>query len=211
MDITWHGHSCFRIAERGKATFVTDPYDTSIGYPPLNLKADVVTISHDAPGHASLKGVRDYRVVIDRAGEFDVGGVFVLGTPMFNRKENCPRYNLAYTLDYGHLTVLHLGDLAHVPPQSDLDALGQVNVALVPVGEGLALSPAQAAEVIAMLEPNYVIPMHYQTSYSALNLAPVERFLTEMGVTSPEEVETLKVTTGALPEQTQVVLLSYRG
>ncbi len=31
---------------------VTDPYDHQVaGYEPLKLKADIVTISHDAPGH----------------------------------------------------------------------------------------------------------------------------------------------------------------
>ncbi len=27
MNITWHGHSCFRLTERGMATVVTDPYN----------------------------------------------------------------------------------------------------------------------------------------------------------------------------------------
>ena len=52
MEITWYGHSCFRITERGMATVVTDPYDAeAVGYSPLNLKADIVTVSHDQPGH----------------------------------------------------------------------------------------------------------------------------------------------------------------
>ncbi|HLA44281.1 MAG TPA: hypothetical protein VJZ27_12640 [Aggregatilineales bacterium] len=52
--------------------------------------------------------------------------------------------------------------------------------------------------------------MHYQTKHSLLDLAPVDKFLTEMGVTNPTEVETLRVTVGSLPEQTQVVVLSYK-
>ena len=52
MEITWYGHSCFRISERGMANVVTDPYDhTAIGYSELALRADIVTISHNAPGH----------------------------------------------------------------------------------------------------------------------------------------------------------------
>ena len=38
MEITWYGHSCFRLTERSMATVVTDPYDNkSIGYFPLKL------------------------------------------------------------------------------------------------------------------------------------------------------------------------------
>ena len=41
MNITWHGHSCFRLTERGMATVVTDPYNhKKIGYSELNLSAD---------------------------------------------------------------------------------------------------------------------------------------------------------------------------
>jgi L-ascorbate metabolism protein UlaG (beta-lactamase superfamily) len=51
MEITWYGHSCFRLTERGLATVVTDPFDTNaIGYEALRLKGDIVTVSHDAPG-----------------------------------------------------------------------------------------------------------------------------------------------------------------
>jgi len=39
-----------------------------------------------------------------------------------------------YVFDFDSLTVAHLGDLDHVPPQSLIDQLGHVNVALVPVG-----------------------------------------------------------------------------
>ena len=52
MEITWYGHSCFRIMERGMASVVTDPYDhNTVGYSPLKLKADIVSISHDTPEH----------------------------------------------------------------------------------------------------------------------------------------------------------------
>ena len=211
MDITWYGHSCFRIAERGKASIVTDPYDASIGYSGLNLKADVVTVSHNTPGHAFIEGVREWQFVIERPGEYEIGGVFIIGTPMIDKKAKDPSYNVLYTLDYGNLNVAHLGDLSHVPGQSDLDALGQVDVVLVPVGGGGALNAAQAAEVVSILEPSIVIPMHFHTEHSLIDdLAPVDKFLTEMGVTNPVEDDTLRVTSSGLPEQTQVILLSYK-
>ncbi|HLA44280.1 MAG TPA: MBL fold metallo-hydrolase [Aggregatilineales bacterium] len=153
MDITWYGHSCFRITERGKATVVTDPYDESIGYAPLNIKADVVTISHDTPGHAHVAGVREWQFAITRPGEYEIGGVFIIATPIIDKKADGSRYNVVYTFDYGNLNVAHLGDLSHVPSQSSLEALGEVHVVMVPVGAGGALSAGQAAEVIGMLEP----------------------------------------------------------
>jgi len=209
MDITWYGHSCFRITERGKANIVTDPYDESIGYGALNLKSEIVTISHNTPGHANVEAVRDWQYLIERPGEYEIGGVFIIATPMINKKVADARYNLAYTFDYGKSKVVHMGDIQHVPSQSDLDALGEVNVLLVPVGGGGALNASQAAEVVAMIEPSIVIPMHYKTDHSLLELDPVDKFLTEMGVSQIEPQESLRVSSSSTPEQTEVMMLAY--
>lgn len=212
MEITWYGLSCFRLTERGNAAIVTDPYDDSLGYPPLKLRADVVTVSHEAPGHSYVKGVRGVQRAITGPGEYEVGGVFVIGVMMVNpgkASDNAVR-NVAYLFDFDGLNVLHLGDLDHVPNQSAVDQLGAVDVVLVPVGGGDALDSARAAEVVSLLEPSIVVPMHYKTPGVRLNLAPVDKFLKEMGVANAQEVELLKVTRQTLPEQTQVVVLANR-
>ena len=59
MEIFWYGHSCFRLVERGKASVVTDPFDSTIaGYPPLKLKSEIVTVSCDDPVHNYVKAVK---------------------------------------------------------------------------------------------------------------------------------------------------------
>lgn len=210
MDITWYGHSCFRIVERGRATVVTDPFDESLGYPVPRLKAEIVTISHDTPGHGNLAAVKGSERIIQGPGEYEIGGVFVIGVATYDAKADNPRRNVIYVLDYESITVAHLGDLDHVPDQSLVDSLGRVDVALVPVGGGGGLNSSQAAEVISLLEPRIVVPMHYQTDVlSGLDLDPVERFLKEMGINGIEQEPMLRVASSSLPEQTQVFLLDY--
>lgn len=212
MEITWYGHSCFRLTQRGLASVVTDPYDhTVVGYRPLKLKADVVTISHDAPGHNYLKAVRGVRYVVRGPGEYEIGGVFIIGvrTNGKRRKEGEP-LNTLYVFDFDGVTVAHLGDLRRVPTQAEVEALGPVHVLLLPVGGGGGLTPAKAAEVVNLLEPGIVIPMHYKTPDSLLDLAPLSRFLKEMGVAQQEPLPSLKVTSSSVPDETQVVLLAYR-
>lgn len=99
-------------------------------------------------------------------------------------------------MDFGTLTVAHLGRVSHSPTQSDVESLGSVNIALVPVGDGTSLNAAKAAEVISMLEPNIVIPMYYDTPHSKLNLDPLSKFLKEMGIT---QLETLNPTKSPMP------------
>jgi L-ascorbate metabolism protein UlaG (beta-lactamase superfamily) len=207
MEISWYGHSCFRLAERGKATVVTDPYDESIGYPLPKLKAEVVTISHNAPGHSNYMNVKGMQRLLNGPGEYEIGGVFIIGAAMHSAPTAPPKYNVAYMFDYDGLTIAHLGDLDHVPHQSTVEAMGNIDIVLVPVGGGAGLNATQAAEVVSLLEPGIVIPMHYKTEESALDLEPVDRFLKEMGVSRIQQEETLKVTKGSLPEQTQIVVL----
>lgn len=208
MDITWYGMSCFRIMERGQTSIVTDPFSESVGLPAPRLKADVVTISHDRPGHNYVEAVKGYSYVLGGPGEYEIGGVFIAGIALHHVDENNHLHeNVAYVLQYGDMTVVHLGDLNHVPNQSTIEAIGEVNVLLVPVGGGQGLRAGMASEVVALIEPNYIVPMHYALPGLAFDLDPVEKFLTEMGVSKVQEEDVLRVNAMSLTEQPQVVVL----
>ncbi|MFN2148780.1 MAG: MBL fold metallo-hydrolase [Anaerolineales bacterium] len=209
MEITWYGLSCFRLTERGMISIVTDPYGAELGLPALKLKADVVTVSHEAPGHADLTAVKGVRRVVNSPGEYEIGGVFITGVRMQNKKDkkSSANGNTLYVFNYEGLAVAHLGDLSDVPTQAQIEDLGAVDVALVPVGGGNALSPSQAAEVISLIEPSIVIPMHFKTGKETLKLGTAEGFLKEMGIADQEAQPSLKVVKGSLSEETQVVVL----
>jgi L-ascorbate metabolism protein UlaG (beta-lactamase superfamily) len=212
MEITWYGLSCFRLTERGLATVVTDPFDSqAVGYETLKLKADIVTVSHNASGHNYTNCVKGYSHLITGPGEFEIGGVFITGiqTNGYNKQDDTAPRNTLYVFDYEGVTVAHLGDLSRVPSQTEIEALGTVHVALVPVGGGSGLNAAKAAEVISLLEPGIVIPMHYGTPASILKLAPLNKFLKEMGLGDVETQPSLKITKSMIPEETRVVALSY--
>lgn len=207
MEIVWYGHSCFRFIERGMSSIVTDPFNHEIvGFDPLRLKADIVTVSHDAPGHNFTSGVKGFSHKLTGAGEFEIGGVFITGV-MTEGKKNGDSNNVLYHFDFDGLTVVHLGDVTQIPTQGDIETLGNVNIALVPVGGGNSLNASKAAEVISLIEPNIVIPMHYAVPGSKLNLDPITKFLKEMGIASLEAVPSLKVTRSNLGEDTKVVVL----
>jgi L-ascorbate metabolism protein UlaG (beta-lactamase superfamily) len=207
MEIAWYGLSCFRFSERGKATVVTDPFHDTIGLPAPKLKADVVTISHDAPGHNNYAAVKGVQRIVDRPGEYEIGGVFILGAALHDSSAETPKENVGYLYVYDGLAIVHLGDLDHIPSQSVIELLGVANVLLVPVGGGGALNATLAVEMISLLEPNIVIPMHYQTPESMPDLDPLDRFLKEMGVSRVQQEQTFKITSTSFPEQMQIVVL----
>ena len=215
MDITWYGLSCFRIREAG-VTVLCDPYERTVGLQLPKVRADIVTISHDRPGHSGVDRVAGEPKVIRGPGEYEVKNVFITGATTYHRRreEVAPERNVIFFFEFGEFTVGHLGDLGEIPTQSEIEELnmGEVDVLFVPVGGGDTLDPTRAVEVIGLFEPRLVIPMHYQqpelSALWATNLEPVDKFMRELGTSTPEAQEMLKLTKSSLPEETQVALLS---
>jgi L-ascorbate metabolism protein UlaG (beta-lactamase superfamily) len=218
MEIVWYGLSCFRLMERGMAAVVIDPYDDSVGYGALRLKADIVCVSHDSPGHNCVEAVKGEKRVIRGPGEFEIGGVFITGLatrhkpdPSGKKKKAAVKdANTLYRLDFNGLTVAHLGDLDYVPTQQQIEALGTVNIALVPIGGGGGLNASQAAEVISLLEPSIVVPMHFRTPEVKVRLDSLHKFVKEMGLSTPKPQDLLKITRSDMPDETHVVVLNHK-
>jgi len=212
MEITWFGHSCFRFTERGFATVVTDPYDSdTTGNYPLQLDADIVTISHNKPGHNHISVIKNGPFVITGPGEYEIGGVFVNGiqTNGKDKAATSDERNTLYVFDYDGINLVHLGGINRVPSQSEIEELGTVHIALVPIGGDSTLNAVKAAEIINLLDPHIIIPMHYMTDNSLITLDPLNKFLNEMGISQIEPQSSLKIGSArSLPEETQVVVLA---
>lgn len=207
MDIYWYGHSCFRI--RSSSGFVVmDPFSKEIGLSVPRLTGDIVTVSHDHPGHNNVTAVKGKPFTITGPGEYEVKGIFVIGVQTAHDSVGGTQrgLNTAYCVNVDDITVCHLGDLGHRPTQAQVEELGTVDVLLVPVGGVNTIGPAVAAEVVSLIEPSLVVPMHYR-SEARDDLEPVERFLNAMGAGQLEPQEMLRVMSGRLPEETQATLL----
>jgi L-ascorbate metabolism protein UlaG (beta-lactamase superfamily) len=211
MEIKWLGHSCFVL--RGKeATVVTDPFDSSLGYPLAMPEANIVTLSHEHPHHSFAAAVAGNPKLIKGPGEYEVANIFIYGIRTFHDAEQGRRRgkNTAYLIEIDDVRVCHLGDLGHVPTPDQVEELSGVDILLIPVGGVCTINAAAAVETISLLEPKVVVPMHFKTEAAKVELEPVEHFLKEMGLIKPSPQPGLVVTTSSLPEQTKVVLLDYR-
>jgi L-ascorbate metabolism protein UlaG (beta-lactamase superfamily) len=211
MEITWYGHSCFRFKTRGAAV-VTDPCGKEVGYNVPRLRADILTISYDHPDYSNRSLVQGGPRVLPGPGEYEVKGVFITGIRTQLKKVRDPEKprNTIYLFDFDRLTVCHLGILDHVPPEAQVQALSGVDVLLIPVGAGPTINANQAAEVIGLLEPKIVVPMHFKTKMVKAKLDPVSKFLKEMGLPETDPRDSLEVDRSGLPSETQVVVLNYR-
>ncbi|MEM9777538.1 MAG: MBL fold metallo-hydrolase [Chloroflexota bacterium] len=208
MELTWYGLGCYRITERGMATIVTDPYTDKAGIGSPKIKGDVVTISHLGNGKSrySPEGVNGFNQLLEGPGEFELGGVFITGVAA-PRKSVEEKRNTIYVFNYNGLTVAHLGELDKVPTQTQIDALGKVDVLLVPVGGNDVLTASQASELISMIEPSIVIPMMFEETGLKYDYEPLDKFVREMGITEVMHEQSIKLSISGLPEETQVVFL----
>jgi L-ascorbate metabolism protein UlaG (beta-lactamase superfamily) len=211
MDMTWLGHACFRMRGR-EGIVLTDPPDPKSGHAIPRTEAGLVTMSHEHAGHASLKSVAGEPVVLRGPGEYEVHEVLVTGISSFHddEKGGARGRNTVFAIRLDDLVICHLGDLGHALPAADLEKLGDIDIALVPItGADTNLSAARAAEIVHQLEPKVVVPMSFDPDDPRKD-TPYQRLLHELGVKELTPVAKLSVTRSALPANLQVVALDSR-
>ena len=213
MEITWLGHSCFRLKGK-RATVLTDPYPPEVGYSLGKPQAQVVTVSHAHDDHSYVEGVSGKPKVVSGPGEYEISDVLIIGISTFHDNEGGQKKgkNTVYLIDLDEISICHLGDLGHVLTPEQVEEIDDIDVLLIPVGGVFTIDAAVAAAVVRQLEPKIVIPMHYQTeglSWAFEDLDPVERFLKEIGAQNIQPQPKLSVAKSNLPPTTQVVLLDY--
>jgi L-ascorbate metabolism protein UlaG (beta-lactamase superfamily) len=208
VDITWLGHSCFRI-KGSQAIIITDPFPPDLGYTLGKQTADIITLSHQHPSHSYVEGIGGEPRIIKGPGEYEISGVLIIGIATFHdtQRGQVRGKNTVYIMEIDGVSVCHLGDLGHVLSTEQVEEIGSVNVLFLPVGGGSTINAAIAAEVILQLEPNAVIPMHYKTPAIKRELDSVNVFLKEMGMGQIESRPKISFSKSNLPLSTQVFLL----
>lgn len=212
MEIIRLGHSSFRI--KGKqASIVTDPFSSdSVGIKFPKVEARIVTISHNHGDHNYKEGVSGNPVFIEGPGEYEIADVFIRGISTFHDSKNGEERgkNTVYNFYLDNIHLAHLGDLGHTLSDSQMEQLGDVDILFIPVGGLYTIDAEKASEVVAKIEPQIVIPMHYheerlnQSSFGSLG--KLDEFFKEMGK-EKTIIPKLVVTKDKLPQELQVVAL----
>lgn len=188
---------------------VTDPYSPALGLSMGKPQANIVTVSHRTPNHCHVEGVGGNPRVISGPGEYEIQDLLFTGVAT-HAEPGKGTTNTAYVFRFDDLTVCHLGDVKGKLSDTAIEALGSINLLLVPVGGGDVLGPRQASEVINQLEPSIVVPMHYKIDGSTADLEPVEHFCRELGMKEFTPEPKLTATRSSLPSEVRVVVLENR-
>lgn len=202
MQISWLGLSCFEVITNtagGEVTVVVDPYGNETGLRfPRTLEADIACISHDDTDANNLSAIGGTPFVVNMPGEFEVKDVFVYAS----KTEG----TLVFRIESEGLRVAHLGALNRALTDRELEALGAVDVLMVPVGGGRVLTPKLAAEVISQVEPRVVIPMTHAIANVKEKLGSVDDFCKAFGACRRETSNKYKFSRKDLPEEDMLIM-----
>ena len=211
MDITWLGHSCFRL-RTNDLVVVTDPFPDSIGLRMGEPQALAVTVSHPHENHSYWQGVSGDPKVLNGPGEYELSGIYISGA-MTPRGETDPegKRNTAYLIEMENLRICHLGDVTSALSTCLVEGFTPVDVLLLPAGGVCTVEVSQAIEMVRALDPRIVVPMHYGLPGLQVELGGLDVFLREMGLRDVQPQVRLNVSTSSLPQEMRVVVLEAHG
>ena len=218
MKITWLGHAAFLLetsTDGGPIRLITDPYSSAIGFAPIDLPADIVTISHDNPKyHSYLGDIRGEPEIVD--GMLLGGKEKTLRGIRFNAIEVCENPagegpNAMILIEIEGLRVLHMGDLGHALDEKAIADCGRVDILLALAGGSPTIELRELRELCERMRPRIVIPMHFGVPKLDMNLRPVGDFI---ALFAPHRViaepgSTLEIRADTLPEELQLRVLHH--
>jgi hypothetical protein len=214
MQIQWHGLGCFSLSGKSindDVGVVLDPFGAKFGVkPPKGLRASIVVSSHDGEMANSFGAVvpeheGEIPFFVKHAGEYEVKGVFVNGihAPLKDGTGHT-----IYRIAIEGMSIGYLGALDRLLKEKEIEALGDINILILPVGGGSVLSASQATEVVAQVEPRLVIPSHFAIDGLELEWANHEVFCREVACPRKDESK-LKIVKSGLPiEDMELIVLS---
>lgn len=202
MEITYRGGNCVEIAVK-KETVVVDGALSKLGLKDVIAKDGVYVATQQGWNPAAAD-----TILIDGPGEYEVRGVSIKGvgsTSMIalNDEKNATIYRIV--LD--GVTIVVTGHVRVPLTEDELEKIGVVDIAIVPVGgNGYTMDSHQATGVVKQLEPKVVIPTHYADSALKYEVPQnaLDEFVKEMSA-EHEVVSSYKIKGAVLPAQLTVV------
>lgn len=223
ITLSWHGQACFHLTSPKGKRILMDPIPDSIGYSPVPMRADVVTISHEHFDHTNVglakgepmvlrglnKDLKSWQKHNRRFGDVLIKNIGVYHDEVQGKERGL---NSVFVFETAGLRLVHLGDLGHLLTSENLKAVGKCDVVMIPVGGFYTIDAQKAHEVIAQLKPRVmVLPMHYKTDVLKIEeLAMIEDFIKDRDNVERVQGNTLKIDPSDLPSETKIILLDYK-
>ena len=196
MKLKWLGHSCFELTLDNGKVLVTDPYDPSVGYPPLKARADAALSSHGHHDHNYFAALTGDPVILNEPGERELFGARITAVPSFHDDARGAKRgrNLIHVIEADGFRIAHLGDLGHLPETDEQKAaLTGLDVMLIPIGGFFTIDTQAAVQIIETFKPRCAVAMHFANDYCHFPVSDEAEFVRlTHAARLPKEVEITK-------------------
>jgi L-ascorbate metabolism protein UlaG (beta-lactamase superfamily) len=208
MKIKWRGHASFLIEVENKK-IITDPFSENYGYPLKPVVADIVTVSHEHGDHNAVETVAGQPRIIRGLGMVKIDGISIKGIASFHDMHHGRErgLNTIFKISAGGIDLVHLGDLGHVLSTGQAQEIGSVDILLLPVGGRYTINAGEASEIVSLLQPRVVIPMHFGTPHLSFELAPLEEFTARYDRIIKKSI--LECQANDLGQEMKIIVLDY--
>lgn len=192
-----------------KATIVADPKLSLVGLKDLPVK-DVIELATEARLAVNSE---DAKIVIEGPGEYGIGDFDITGVAAQRHldAETEPKASTIYRIDNGEVRVALVGNIYEKLNEAQLEEIGVIDIAIVPVGGGgYTLDAIGAATIVRQLDPKVVLPIHYNDNALTYEVpqAELEEFTNELGAPVEEVVKYKLKSASSLPPALTVVKLA---
>lgn len=211
MKVRWFGHAMFQLV-MGGFRIVTDPYDTSVGYPLPDVEADIVTVSHGHYDHNNVSLIKGNFEVLKNSGVRRFNELIITGVKTYHDDVQGKQRgeNIIFSFEGEEMKVVHMGDYGESDLRKEVhDFLIGADILLLPVGGTYTINPLQAASIVKAIKPKIVIPMHYQTKHLSFSLSSVDDFTGLLPFEVRKFSGDLNIEKGKLPQETCIYVLDY--
>ena len=192
FDVEYKGGNTVVIASK-KASLIFDPKLSLVGLKDIKTRDEIEIVTE---ARFSVDN-SEARIIIDSPGEYEVGDFTIRGVAALRHIDTPEdeKRSTIYRVECSGVAVGVVGNIAPGLTDDQLEALGMIDVLILPVGGGgYTLDATSAAALVRAIDPKVVIPVHYKDS--ALNYEvpqdDAEVFIKELGAPM-ESVTKLKV------------------
>ncbi len=218
LKIEWFGQACFRLISPGGLNIVMDPMKMG-GYQPEDLKADVVTISHEHFDHNNLSiisgkpeilrglsdGGKDYSKINKEIKDVSISTIQSYHDGQQGEKRG---KNAIFIFEINGKKIAHCGDLGHMVAEKELM---DIDILIIPVGGYYTLEPEDVTKMAERIKPGYLIPMHFKTeALTSLPISTEEKFLKGKDNVKKVNSYSVEIDLEKLPEKTEILVLDYK-
>ncbi len=199
FDIEYKGGNTVVISTK-KAKLITDPRQSLVGLKDFVTNGAVVLATEDRFATENDEAVLN----IAGPGEYEVADFSIRGVSAMRHIDAAeqPVAGMIYRVEVGDVRIGILGNIDGKLSEDQLEALGVLDILVLPVGGGgYTLDATSAAQIVRAIEAKTVVPIHYADAALKYEVPQdtLEVFTKELGA-PVETTAKLKVKSpGSLP------------